>query len=393
MEKIEKEGARAFPLLAGLIFMLAATLGVCRGGAEAAIGLVGAMLLYVAASLAEGRFLKPQRGILLFCGAFLGSIALLDFQAAFPVFSAHDTLQLASILLPLALLSSPALLARLAALKIWRFWPWILVGGLLAAACAMGFLRLAGNEGLLTKYNRGASYGFLFAWPAAAMLWRERRQKDGGRRFVFFLIAILPALFLTHSRAAQTGLCFGLLMAAFAACAPVWAPRLGGIIALLSVLWPFGAQAFFRDAPDLVAKLPDSWRARVEIWDYLSYRVLEKPFLGWGIGCSYKLPFAEPDGSRYIFTTFPAAHPHNMFVQLWVELGIPGALFGLAMLFLSLRAMARLSADLRAFAFGAWAYALVLLLSAYDFWTDSLICSLALCAALFAVLRLQKLEN
>lgn len=60
--------------------------------------------------------------------------------------------------------------------------------------------------------------------------------------------------------------------------------------------------------------LPASWAARIDIWSYAVSRALEKPWFGWG----YE--------SARLFDPHIPVHPHNLSLQAWLELGIPGLL-------------------------------------------------------------------
>jgi len=62
-----------------------------------------------------------------------------------------------------------------------------------------------------------------------------------------------------------------------------------------------------------------SWAIRLDIWRFVAERILERPFIGWGL-----------DASR-MFSPDILLHPHNAALQLWLELGAVGA--GLAALF------------------------------------------------------------
>jgi O-antigen ligase len=121
----------------------------------------------------------------------------------------------------------------------------------------------------------------------------------------------------------------------------------------------------------------------------MSFRIIEHPWLGWGLGSSSSLPFKEPHGALYMFTDKPAAHPHNVMTQLWAELGLPGLAIGLAFAFLMLRKISRLDPRLAPFALGAWVACFCLSLTAYDFWTDSLFAAFALTGLAFAILQKQ----
>ena len=59
-----------------------------------------------------------------------------------------------------------------------------------------------------------------------------------------------------------------------------------------------------------------SWGERARIWSFVSDRIFQKPFRGWGL-----------DASR-VFTDDVPLHPHDAALQLWLELGAVGAVLG-----------------------------------------------------------------
>ncbi|MFT3997025.1 MAG: O-antigen ligase family protein [Asticcacaulis sp.] len=63
--------------------------------------------------------------------------------------------------------------------------------------------------------------------------------------------------------------------------------------------------------------LPASWDARLDIWEFAAEKIWQKPLLGWGF-----------DASRHFGKAIPL-HPHNMSIQVGLELGYVG-LFVLA---------------------------------------------------------------
>jgi O-antigen ligase len=71
------------------------------------------------------------------------------------------------------------------------------------------------------------------------------------------------------------------------------------------------------DQTTLVANLrelaPASWAARLDYWVFAAERIAEQPLRGWGL-----------DASRTFPTGF-ALHPHNAALQIWLELGLHGA--------------------------------------------------------------------
>jgi O-antigen ligase len=77
-------------------------------------------------------------------------------------------------------------------------------------------------------------------------------------------------------------------------------------------------------------EVPPSWAARMSYWSYAVDRIAQRPFEGWGL-----------DASR-TFGPNIGLHPHNTALQVWLELGLPGAvaaatLWGLSTVRLSRR--------------------------------------------------------
>lgn len=84
--------------------------------------------------------------------------------------------------------------------------------------------------------------------------------------------------------------------------------------------------------------LPDSWAQRMGYWTYAMERIADHSWRGWGL-----------DASR-AFSPHIQLHPHNGPLQVWLELGLPGAaLAALAWIFV----FRRLARDQRSLAAGA----------------------------------------
>jgi len=382
---------QALPWFGLLIFGLAGTLGAFLGGSYAALGIGGGLVFSGATWFAEGRPPKPHGVLMGFCFFALIVCSVLNLQAAYPKNAWHDTLQLATIILPLMLLSCPAVQARLEHPALFKHWPLLATLGLLTLGIELfsgtPLLKWMNGSGVfdekaITKYNRGFSYAVLLAWPLLALLTGEKAYWRTG----LFCLALLLPLGFTHSRATQLG--FVLASAVFAAAffMPVFVRWGLGLLAALASAWPFMAQSVFNNHAEWVARLAPSWQARMEIWDFMSYRILERPWLGWGLGSSHELSPASPHNTLYVITTGPVSHPHNAFTQLWVELGLPGIALGLFFALYTLRLAGHLPKKLIPFALAAWMMAFTLAMVAYDFWTDSLLAAFALTAFAFALL-------
>jgi O-antigen ligase len=93
---------------------------------------------------------------------------------------------------------------------------------------------------------------------------------------------------------------------------PSAAPKgLGLAAALAIILMPLVAWAIH--ASGIVAHLPLSWAQRVGYWGAVIQLMTEHPLRGWGL-----------DASRS-FTPAIQLHPHNGALQIWLELGLLGA--------------------------------------------------------------------
>ena len=159
-----------------------------------------------------------------------------------------------------------------------------------------------------------------------------------------------------------------------------FAPRLTrqglGVTAALAVLalpWLLGAVL-----PRDVGALPESAAHRLLIWDFTADRIAERAWLGWGMDASRAIPggSGNPDAelrAAFGLTSEAAArwfagaqllplHPHNLALQVWLELGAVGALLVALLLALLARA-ARSSA-----ACGCFAAGLVIAMLSYGAW-------------------------
>ncbi|TWA60747.1 O-antigen ligase [Azospirillum brasilense] len=207
----------------------------------------------------------------------------------------------------------------------------------------------------------------LLVWPAAMALDRAGRRG---------MAVALPAVFaaaclLLTSRSAMLGIAAGGVAFALA----VWSPGLvrGALAAVLGIAFTFvlplvllfdrvlnldGADWLFRSA-----------QHRVEIWGMAAGRALETPVFGQGIDASRAL---EPDGAVSQFGTLTDSllplHPHNAFLQVWLELGAVGAALALAAALLLLLGTGRMERRLQPFALALFASALAMASTAYGIW-------------------------
>ncbi|MBV8061501.1 MAG: O-antigen ligase family protein [Alphaproteobacteria bacterium] len=377
-------------LTLGLLLILA-TVGTFTAGIWAIGGLGSAIILTCIAWRIDRHF--PQPSPLWWQMAIMAMVPMAALASASidPALSWRETLRMATIFLPLVMLLSPAVSDRL---DHQRLFPLLTIAITVGAAalgielCLGGPLLhiVRGPQAQMTEYNRSLSYTLLIAIPCMAWLWQTKRRWLVAP---FILILLFPAS-LTESRAAKLSLMLALPVILFAHYQPRRVLPLLGAFTTLCIGWPFAARYMFLNHHDWLARLPPSWLHRTEIWDYMSYRIAEKPWLGWGFGTSHLLDFKNPHGDSYVFAIQPAAHPHNVLIQLWVEMGLPGLAIGLLFTALTLVMVKKMKPHLMPFAAGAWVASLTLSLVAYSFWTDSLFCAFALTGTLFGILNRRK---
>lgn len=376
-------------LFAIFMFVLAVVLGTFTGGSWGAIGIVGGIITFLATWATQRG--KPPISKPLMIGVLivLGIMALITTQAEYPDVSWHMVLQQASIMLPLALLFHPNVIAQF---DQQRFFP-VVTGAAALAALAFGAEVMLGTPLLhamrgplvsFTEYNRGVSYLAVFSFPLMAYLCLKRPRWQCA---VFILLMLIPVL-LTESRATRMAFVVGGVVTMAAHLSLRLTQRAWVIILGMMVMMPFLVTQIFVEHHDWVKRLPLSWHHRVEIWDYMSYRIFEKPWAGWGIGSSHLLSYAQPHGQMYEYVPrLSTGHPHNFILQCWVELGIGGLVMCIAAITTLLGKAARLPAAIAPFALGAWAAGLCIGSVAYSFWDDSLLACFAMTILAFILLH------
>ena len=192
---------------------------------------------------------------------------------------------------------------------------------------ATGGITLDAERGVVhvEPFNRGAAVMALFAWPFAFAAYRRFGAWAGAGA----LVLSLAALFLLTMETAMLAGVIGVVVLA----AVWWAPRPAllaiGILAVAFVLVVpllpdlVGDPMAYYDPVD--PRLPSTLIHRFLIWQFVAERIGDAPFIGWGLDASRALP----GGDQTFFSPTAVAlplHPHNGALQVWVELGLAGAL-------------------------------------------------------------------
>lgn len=215
--------------------------------------------------------------------------------------------------------------------------------------------------------SRGTVLMVLLAWPAALALWRL-----GGRQAAVAppVIALAVAALGDHASskaAALVAIVVFALVWRFGRPAALGLAGLFAALVLAAPLLPLGPLA-----PDLYAGwLGDvrySGLHRLYIWEFTAGRILEHPWIGWGLDAARSIPGGTAEIARG--GALMSLHPHNAPLQIWLELGLVGAALAAALLFIVGRAIAAMESDPvgRAVAAAAVAAIMVFEVLSYGVW-------------------------
>ena len=245
----------------------------------------------------------------------------------------------------------------------------ILLGGLLATLCAAGI-----STGIQTRTETHVRiFAFLFLIFLGIELMTEGyiaatiRGKDTysinytNRASAILAIIAYPVLVIStnHGKVSIPSLLFLLSASILLVLSPMFAAFIGFAVGVFAFLlaYLFGRKILFVvcfvasltilfspliATSDLYSNyvqtyetsLPLSWQHRLAIWRYVSSRALERPLIGHGFDASRYigrdagtaiLKEPTPPHRPYIAGQLPL-HPHNMALQLWLELGLVGVL-------------------------------------------------------------------
>ncbi len=229
----------------------------------------------------------------------------------------------------------------------------------------------------------GATVFALLVWPMLATLLGR------GRPVLAALSAAVIAvpLYLLDGKAAFLGLAVGTGVFALGALRPrLAAAAIAAVLALLSLTGPVWAPRLVH-MPAVLNHVPPSGHHRLFIWNFAAERIAERPWLGWGLNTARIMPGGDTVVDPLTHGTAMPLHPHNAGLQLWLELGVPGLVLGLAFTMVVLAAIVRGLPGRSAPAAGLAAVASALVISdlSYGIWQNWWLCTFAVIAALLAI--------
>jgi len=203
------------------------------------------------------------------------------------------------------------------------------------------------------------------------------------------LVLVAATILISDSEAAKFGLLavtgtFALSYAPF-----IWVKRLL-TVALLGLIW---MQPFFgnvmRNVPDAVIEATKAGhsRERIALWQAFSDVTHHYPVFGTGFASSPHMgrhPVAKHIDRAYR-RMLRIGHPHNAFLQVWVELGAVGALFLSALVLWVLSCLSAVPADIRRVGLMTLMAASAIGLVSHGAWQGWWIAAIGLAAALLTL--------
>ncbi len=182
----------------------------------------------------------------------------------------------------------------------------------------------------------------------------------------------------SHSQTAELALFVGLVFMGIAAVSVPLARWLTGasFAALLFLIVPLSIGMYavkLHENPDFFK----SGRARVVIWNYTAERILETPVFGVGTYSTRYLDEQrmveakqEARAANLVVPAQTRAHPHNIYLHVWYELGVIGALAFAFLGFSLLMRVDQLRPPASILAIGHFAICMVVISSTYGLWQN-----------------------
>ncbi len=215
--------------------------------------------------------------------------------------------------------------------------------------------------------KRSSALLCLLVWPAALAIDRIGQRGLALALPVGYALICLP---LT-SRSAMLGIAIGLVAYGLALWSRAAVRRLLGAVVSLGFVAVLPLVLLLDRVLDLTRApwLFFSAQHRIEIWGMAADRALEAPLLGQGIDASRALaPHGEVSRFSPITDSLLPLHPHNAFLQVWLELGAVGAALALAATLLLLNGVKHLDERDQPFALALFATSLAMISTAYGVW-------------------------
>lgn len=202
--------------------------------------------------------------------------------------------------------------------------------------------------GRKSPLSRGLVILILSGFAAMALLSAKRLRVA----MVVTMTAIAVVTLLSDSLSARLAISVALVVVALG----FWRSRLvvrilAGMVVVLWVAMPVVASRI--PDPHYTFQnwtwIPLSNHHRTTIWSFAGQRIAEHPILGWGMEASRNIPGGDDEVQLWRYTTdgqrtdygiieaMLPLHPHNGVLQIWLELGMIGAVLSATLMLSILR--------------------------------------------------------
>jgi exopolysaccharide production protein ExoQ len=361
----------AHALILSMVAALAPLIGALAPRGMAPLVVVGSVLGVAAYRLARRRWPEMDTAWPALTGAMIayGAASLLWSPA--PGEGLHQVWQFLYLLGPsLFLIASAAQSPRQSAAA--RILPFsyalgvlLLVARILVSVPASD---LFGGRGTVSpemvELNRNMVVMAALVWPAMLVPWTAARR---GTALILPALLAIPVM-ASESQSAQLGLISGLLAFALAVFSTRLARLLLGVCTVFAFAIVVPAATWLNEKALDLQILPFSFRHRLEIWRFVAEHITDRPMLGWGLEASRQLGDHRMSDALGAGVELLPLHPHNAFLQIWLELGLVGAVPAAAVMLLILRCIGRLPAETQPPALAAFASAFAMITVSYGIW-------------------------
>jgi exopolysaccharide production protein ExoQ len=231
----------------------------------------------------------------------------------------------------------------------------------------------------LSDINRNLVATVALLWPAMLAAVRMKMRR---------IAVLMPAglaipVLLGESQSAQLGLVVGIAVLPFAVASPQLARRLLGTATVIVFAGIIPLCLWFPDSG--LEWLPFSAQHRAAIWRFSAEQILHHPLLGWGLDASRKLGDGQVAQALGDAAGLLPLHPHNAYLQIWLELGLIGTTIALILCLLVIRAIGRLDESAQPTALAAYASTAAMAGVSYGIWQSWWLSTLLLTVVLTVV--------
>ncbi len=242
----------------------------------------------------------------------------------------------------------------------------------------------------VNAYDREVVCFSLFLWPAALVRFREGMRWSALAMLGLYTVGIL----FLQSHSAMVGMVLGIVTFGVAWLAPKLVQR--GLSAIttagFALAIPVGL-LLTKWGLDQKESLQFSFRHRIQIWHFTADRILHWPLVGLGLEGSRAIPTADlPPDFLPLGGNTPPLHPHDFFLQIWLELGFVGVCATLYFMVRLFEKIGQLDRIPRMFALAVSAGALAVAAFAFGIWQGWWLACLALLTSML-LLAARRTEN